>query len=592
MTVEQIIVSSVLLCSLVMFIWNRWRYDLVALMALLVVGLTGIVPADQVFAGFGHPAVITVAAIFILSHALGNSGVLDVVAKRLSTINDQPIKQTAALCAMVAISSAFMNNIGALALFMPIALQLSQRSGLPPSRLLMPLSFSSLLGGLITLIGTPPNIIIAAYREQASGEAFGMFDFAPVGLGVAIVGVLFITLVGWRLLPEKRKSVQAQSQLIGLEDYITEASLPEGHSLAGRSLYQLEKHGEGEVSILALMRGGRRILAPTPFEQIHEGDVFVLEGHDSALKNMVDSAGMVISSAPAINPEDLSSDRVGMFEAVISPRSMLEGRSANAIRLHEKYGINLLAIARQGQSIRQRIRSTILQTGDVLMLQGETESMPEILAELGCLPLAERKIRLGKPRRVMPALLIFIAAIVATALFGLPSHLAFTAAVAALVISSQVSLRESYAAIEGPVIVLLAAMIPVGQALENTGVTTLIAEGLTQGTNDMPTWVIIAALMVTSMALSDVINNAATAVIMAPIAASVALSLGHNIDPFLMAVAVGSSSTFLTPIGHQSNLLVMGPGGYRFGDYWRMGLPLDALVLLTAVPLILLFWPM
>ncbi len=586
------VVLAVLGGALALFIWGRWRYDVVALMALMAVTLAGILPPEGVFAGFGHPAVITVAAVLILSHALSSSGAVEIVGKRLSGIGGRPALQTAALTGLVAFSSTFMNNVGALALFMPLALQLCGKSGRPASEVLMPLSFGSLLGGLVTLIGTPPNIIIALYRDQVSGEPFAMFDFAPVGLGVAAVGVIYISLLGWKLLPSRRQGGFAPDRLFEIDGYIIETRLPENSRLAGRPLRELERFGEGDVSILALVRGGRRRLAPGPFEMLRAGDALILEGHPNALKAIVDDAGLEMAVSRTVKAETLKSERVDMFEAVVSPGSPIEGRSARMIRLHERHGVNLLAISRQGQSIRQRINRITFKAGDVLLLQGEIETMGETLAALGCLPLARRNIRLGRPRRVWPAVAVFVAAIAVTAAGLLPAHVAFTLGVVALVLFNLLPLREVYGAIDGPVIVLLAAMIPVGQALENTSATGLLAGLLVDIAGDLPRWAILAVLLISAMALSDVINNAATAVVMAPIAASVATALGAPVDPFLMAVAVGSSCTFLTPIGHQSNTLVMGPGGYAFGDYWRMGLPLDALVVVTAIPLILLFWPL
>lgn len=592
MTTEQMIIFAVLFCALVLFIWGRWRYDIVALLALLVVAITGIIPAGQVFAGFGHPAVITVASVLILSQALSNSGAVDVIGKWLGVVQHRPTLQIAALAGLVAFSSAFMNNVGALALFMPLALQACQKSRRPVSEVLMPLSFGSLLGGLITLIGTPPNVIIATYRQDLTGEPFSMFDFTPVGLGVALVGITFIALLGWRLLPAPRQTGSESTKLFEIGAYITEARLPENSKLVGKALRELERLGEGDVAIPALVRGKRRLLAPGPFEQLKADDVLILEGHSDALKALVDNAELEIAGKQTVSAESLSSERVGLFEAVVSPGSRIEGRSARMVQLHERFGVNLLAISRQGESIRQRISRITFRVGDVLLLQGETRTITEILRILGCLPLAQRNIKLGTPRRVLPAMGVFGTAIFFTALGLLPAHIAFTAGAVTLVLTNLLSLREAYASIEGPIIVLLGAMIPVGQALEDTSATGLLAGVLVDLAGGLPLWAMLGILLITAMLLSDVINNAATAVIMAPIAASVANALGQSVDPFLMAVAVGSSCTFLTPIGHQSNTLVMGPGGYAFSDYWRMGLPLGILVVLTAIPLILLFWPL
>ena len=592
MTLQQIVILAVLLSALALFIWGRWRYDIVALLALLVVSMTGLVSPDQAFAGFGHPAVITVAAVLVISQALTNSGAVETIGKRLVAVQQRPIMLVAALTGLVACSSAFMNNVGALALFMPLALQLCQKAKRPTSEVLMPLSFGSLLGGLMTLIGTPPNVIIATYRKELVGEPFGMFDFTPVGVGVALIGVIFISLMGWRLLPVSRRADSKEGKLFDVDAYIIETRLPEKAKLVGKALRELEKLGKGDVAILAMVRGNRRLLAPGPFELLKADDVLILEGHSDALKTLVDDVGLEMVGSQTVTAEDLSSERVGMFEAVVSPGSRIEGRSAHMLQLHERFGVNLLAISRQGEPIRQRISRITLRVGDVLLLQGETKTMGETLSLLGCLPLAQRNIKLGQPRRVRPAIIIFGVAILLTASGMLPAQIAFTAAAVTLILTNLMSLREAYASIEGPVIVLLGAMIPVGRALESTGATDIIAMQLVKLTNGLPHWAILAILMICAMSLSDLINNAATVVIMAPIAASIANALANPVDPFLMAVAVGSSCTFLTPIGHQSNTLVMGPGGYAFSDYWRMGLPLGIIVVLTAVPLILVFWPL
>ena len=591
MTADQLIIFAVLFGALALFIWGRWRYDVVALLALMVVAITGLIPANEVFEGFGHPAVITVAAVLILSQAVSNSGAIDVMGKRLTAMHERPVLQVATLSGLVALCSGFMNNVGALALVMPLALQVCHKSGRPVSEVLMPLSFSSLLGGLISLVGTPPNVIIATYREQITGEAFSMFAFTPVGLGVTIVGVAFISLIGWRLLPAPRRTGTAPNRLFEIDAYMMETRLPEGSKLVGKALRDLEKLGEGDVVILALVRGKRRLLAPGPFERLKADDVLILEGHPDALKTLVDDAGLEMAGGTPVSAESLSSERVAIFEAVVSPGSRIEGRSARMMRLHERFGVNLLGISRQGQSIRQRISRITFRVGDVLLLQGEVETMGETLSLLGCLPLAQRHLKLGKPRRVWPAISVFTFAILLTSTGLLPVHIAFTAGALVLILTKLMSLREAYASIDGPIIVLLGAMIPVGQALSDTGATTILAESLTDFAGGFPSWAILGILMITAMGLSDVINNAATAVIMAPIAASVAETLGLPLDPFLMTVAVGSSCTFLTPIGHQSNTLVMGPGGYAFGDYWRMGLPLDILVVITTIPLVLIFWP-
>jgi di/tricarboxylate transporter len=590
-TVDQYTILAVLLVAMTLFVWGRWRYDVVAVAALLAVVIAGIVGPEEAFSGFGHPAVITVAAVLGMSRALRGSGLIDVVARPLGRLAERPLAYVLALTALVAVASAFMNNVGALALLMPVAMVTAHKSGVPPSRVLMPLAFGSILGGLSTMIGTPPNIIVATYRGELAGEPFRMFDFSPVGVIIAVVGVAFVVLVGWRLIPTQRRGRTAPEQLFQIAEYITEARVGEDSEFAGRTVGDLESLSDGEVVVVARIRERERRLAPSRRSKLRPGDVLILEGDPTALKPVIDSAGLELAGTNDGDEAGGSPEDMGLMEAVVAPGSVLEGGTRRRLRLHVDEGVNLLAVARRGQAIRHRLGYVRFRAGDVLLLQGEVEGMAEAVAELGCLPLAERRLTLGRPRQIALPLGVFAAAL-ALAAFGVaPAPIAFTGAVVVLLVLEKLTLRDLYDAIDWPVIVLLAAMIPIGRGLESTGTTGLVAGGIIELAGDLPLYMILGLVLVVTMTLSDVINNAATAVVMAPIAAGVAASLGVNSDPFLMAVALGASCAFLTPIGHQSNTLVMGPGGYAFGDYWRMGLPLEGLIVLLGVPLILVVWP-
>ena len=592
MTGEQITLFAILGVALVLFAWGRLRYDVVAVIALLAAVLTGLVPAGEAFMGFGHPAVITVAAVLILSRALRHSGIVEWAARSLQPLTVQPTLHVFTISGLGAICSAFMNNVGALALILPVALKSAFDRGRPASHLLMPLSFGTLLGGLITLIGTPPNIIIASVRADETGEAFSMFDFTPVGLSVAVIGVLFIAFVGWRLLPVRTEQEERIETLFHIEDYITEVKLPEDSPLVGQRIVELEAMGQENVAVVALFRRKERMLAPSGFLRLQAGDVLILEADTATLRRLVEEARLDIVGAGGMTAENLRSERVGILEAVITPGSRLEGRTARSARLHTRFGINLLGVAREGQAISERLGHIRFTAGDVLLLQGERTAMPDALAALGCLPLAEREIVLGRQAPRFLSLIAFALSILVIVLGLLPPQIAFVAAAAALVALGEINLRELYETIDWSIIVLLGALIPVGAALETTGGSSVIAGPLLALRGDLPLWALLGLLMIITMLLSDVMNNAATAVLMAPIGITIARGLDASIDPFLMAVAIGASSTYLTPIGHQSNLLVMGPGGYKFGDYWRMGLPLDLMIVAVAVPTIVFFWPL
>jgi di/tricarboxylate transporter len=590
MSFEQGAVFLVLAATMVLFVWGRWRYDIVALVALLAAVYLGLVPPEAAFAGFGHPAVITVAAVLVISRALQVSGVVNHLARLLAPTRRSARHQIAASSSLAAVLSAFMNNVGALALMLPVTLRNAYRAGRSPSQVLMPLSFATLLGGLITLIGTPPNIVIATFREEYVGTPFKMFDFAPVGFTVAAVGLLFITALGWRLIPRHRRGETDDRNLFHIEAYTTEAIVPEQSTLAGEQVRKVEQLCENEVTVMAIIRGNRRILAPSSLETLRPNDVLLLEGDPAALEPLFDGVKLEQTGQREITAEQLRSEDVRLVEAVLMPNSPIEGQSMRGLRMHDRYGINLLAVARRGQAPRTRLGSIRFKTGDVLLLQGERNTLQQMLTALGCLPLAERGLRVPRRRRILLPVGIFGAAIAAAAYGLVPVQIAFVTAVAALIVTRTPSLREVYDAVEWPIILLLGALIPIGEALQTTGGTALIADAIVGLAGTVPTWTMLALLMVVSMLLSDLVHNTPTAVLMAPVAFGIAQRLGLPVDPFLMAVAVGSASPYLTPIGHQSNTLVMGPGGYRFGDYARMGVPLDLLIVATAVPMIMWVW--
>ncbi|MEX0900758.1 MAG: SLC13 family permease [Gammaproteobacteria bacterium] len=590
MTLDQILMLLVLTGALGMFMHGKFRYDVVALLALFATGVLGLVPPDRVFAGFGHPAVITVAAVLVLTFALLNSGLIDVIAQQLGRIGARQHAQMVALTLLVTVCSAFMNNVGALAVVMPVAIQLARKHNLQVSQLLMPLAFGSLLGGLMTAIGTPANIIIATYRNNTVGEPFSMFDYSPVGMGVALAGLVFMWLIGWRLLP-RRANQGSREELFAIEDYLTELRVPEDSSWSGKPLRNLETAVDADITVVGVVRGTQRLPAPSGYELMRGGDILIVESDAEGLKLLQDKTGFVLGSGEEPTRQFLTSDDIVVSEAIVGADSLLVGRSAGDLMLRRRYGLNMLAIARQGERLNMRLHKIALRAGDVLLLQGHADSMPELFERFGWLPLAERKLRIGNPRRIALALSIFGGAMALAATGVMPIALAFTGAVIAMVVTRLVGLRDIYQNVEWPVIVLLGAMIPLGEALELTGGAQKIADALLWF-DGVPPIVALAVLMAVTMALSDVINNAATAVLMAPVAVTLASGLGVSADPFLMSVAVGASAAFLTPIGHQSNTLVMGPGGYQFSDYWKLGLPLSVVYLGAAIPLILRVWPL
>jgi di/tricarboxylate transporter len=592
MTADQIALFAILGVLFALLAWGRWRYDVVAFAALLAAVVAGVVPAERAFAGFGHPATITVAAILILSRSLTATGATDWIARAVQPAAGATASHIAVLSSLAAAMSGFMNNVGTLGLLMPVALQSARKVKRSPAVVLMPLSFGAILGGLVTLIGTPPNIIVATYRTEVMGAPFGMFDFTPVGAVTALAGVAFVALIGWRLVPAAARRRAVSEELFDIEHYVAEARVSEGSAALGKTLGEIdEATKEIDALLVALLRGTRRY-PPSAGVPVQAGDTLIVEAGPEEIDKLASSLGLELGSNRSKDGTPLGAAGGALIEAVVAPRSRLEGQTVGSQRRIGRHGFTLLAVARQGRPYRGRLKAFRFSIGDVLLLHGEAERVPDALAAFGCLPLAARGLSLGQ-RAKAPYLIAIFAAAIAAASFGLLSiPIALSLAVAATVLSGLLPVRELYEGVDWPVIVLLGALIPVGGALEDTGATDVIAGFIHQAAAGQSAVLVLVLLMVVTMTLSDILNNAATAVVMAPIGVGIAERLGTSPDPFLMAVAIGASCAFLTPIGHQNNALIMGPGGYRFWDYWRMGLPLEALIVAVATPMILWVWPL
>jgi di/tricarboxylate transporter len=589
MNSDQAAVFIIISIAFAFFIWGRWRYDLVAMMALLTSVIAGVVPWSQAFSGFAHPAVITVAAVLIISRCFLESDLIEFIFRRISKSNRSVNDQALSLTGLVALLSGFMNNVGALALLMPVSIRISRSGGSSPSLYLMTLAFGSLLGGLTTLIGTPPNIIISTFRADNLGQPFTMFDFTPVGLGVAFVGLVFISLIGWRLTPIRRGQASREEEF-EVENYYTEVRIPKGSTVLGKSINELLSAAGSDIKPLGLWRENQCLPGPNGSEVLLPDDILIIRTNVDDLDKFLKSAKLELVGSKEIGA--IQSDKIGLTEVVVMNNSLLAGRSASSISMRGHYGVNLIAVAGRDSKSLKRLSRIIFHPGDVLLLQGSADSLPGIAELLGCLPLAERDLKLGQAKNMIMPLVVFALAIVVSALGLLSVEVAFVGAATVMVLMGILSLQEAYESIDWSIIVLLGAMIPVSQALESSGGAELLAGNLLQVFGQFPAAVILTVLLVWTMVLTNVVNNAAAAVLMAPIAYDTALVIGASPDPFLMTIAIGASCAFLTPIGHQSNTLVMGPGGYKFGDYWHMGLPLSIIVTAVTIPLILWFWPL
>lgn len=617
---DQWIVFISLAGALLLFVTGWLRYDLVALAALLVLAVGGVLKPREIFAGFSDDAVISVAAVLVMSGGLRECGVVEVLAERLGLLGERfgDSMRIALLGTAATVLSAFINDVGTLALFMPVATKLARKQGVPPGRMLMPLAAATLLGGMLTLVGAPVNLVISAYRARVTGAGFGMFAYTPVGAALAVVGLVFISLLGWRLLPARKDGAGAQGEF-KIEDYLTEVRVQEGSKFIGKPIRELEDSTDGDIDVITLLRGGEMWTAPSGYHSLQVDDLLIVRGNPETLEAVIANAGLVLEAQkkkqdqsakdpPEENKpvEDKHAQgrpfaqddkgkpdaNVQMAEAVVVPRAAIIGRTASGLDLRERYAVSVLAVARSAAPLRARLRDIRFAVGDVLLLQGSKLALQQSFADLGLLPLAERELRLGHPRKAMLALSVFVLALTAATfnLFSVPVCLLGGAV--AMILFRLLPLDAAYAALEGPVLLLIGAMIAVAGALQTSGGSRLIAAPMLALAQHLPPVGTVALIYVVTMLIAVMTNYVATAVLMAPIAHSVAHGLGLSPDPFLMSVAYGSVSAFLTPIGHPSNTLVMGPGNYRFGDYLRMGLPLSTLTAIVASLLIPVFWPL
>ena len=620
MTQDQTLILILLAAMMAAFLWGRLRHDVIALAALLGAVVLGLVPGEAAFSGFGHPAVITVACVLILSRGLQLSGAVDWLSRKLLPATAGRLGTMAALMGLGAALSAFMNNVGAMALLMPVAVQIAGKHDLSPGQVLMPLAFGTILGGMTTLVGTPPNLIVAGFRPE---DPFGMFDFAWIGLPVALAGIGFVVLAGWRLVPRRKPEGLEGFQTAA---YLTEVRVPEKANALGETLRAVEEMLEpAEAQILALIRGDTRLNAPHRGRRLRAGDVLIVEARPEGLSEALSNAGMkleeskpqgeddteamaepaaangkekggkkAVTEGEATDEGDSEAGKEGdvtLREYVVLPNAAIAGRTAKDMGLRSRYGLNLLAVSRSGTRPRARLRTLTIRSGDVLLLQGTAERMADFATAQGCIPLATRELRLPDGRKALTAAAMMLSAVGLAAAGLVPTAVAFALGVLAVMLLKIVPLRDIYAAVDWPVVVLLAALIPVAGAMEATGTAALIADSLVGNVAQGAPLIALAVVLVVTMFLSDVMNNAATAAVMAPVALGVAAALGVSPDPMLMGVAIGASCAFLTPIGHQNNTLILGPGGFSFGDYWRMGLPLEAVVVVVSLALLPVFWP-
>jgi di/tricarboxylate transporter len=585
---DQVILATTLVILMGLLIWGKWRYDAVTLICLAALVLLGIVPANDAFSGFGHPAVVTVALVLLISRGLQEAGMVSLAGNLISRYTLNENQYLIVIMVIAAFLSSFMNNIGAMALLLPITLSVCQKMDWNPSKFLMPLAFASILGGMNTVIGTPPNIIIAQYRQEYTGVAFNFFDYSFVGLAVSIIGILFIAAIGYRFVTV-RENDGGTTRLIDLKNYLFEVKVRDDSNAIGMRLSEIKKISGPETEVLGVVNETGGVSRVSMAKKIQPGQVLVIKTSPDDIASIQERLGFEIAE----NLNTIQESDLAEIEVMVTAGSRLIGRKHEFLKRLASDDLALLGLWRQGAKFRTRLAKEAFKVGDVLLLGVRTiddEGVKERIKHLGLMPLMERDLQTIPSRsRLIKSLIFFTTAIALTAFNVMNIVVAFLLCVIAF-ISIKVLNGNLYRNIEWPVVVMLAAMIPVGQALETSGISLNIANFISTTTHgmDLP-WLILMILVIT-MFVSDIVNNAATAVIMAPIAANLALQVGQPVEPFLMAVAVGASCAFLSPIGHQCNTLVMAPGNYKFGDYWRLGLPLECVIVAISIPMILFVW--
>jgi di/tricarboxylate transporter len=588
---EITLVLIILFIAVFLFATEWIRMDLVSMMVLLALALTGLVSVEEAFSGFSNPAVITVAAMFIISAGLTNTGALAPLGEKLLRFSgNSEFRMIIAIMLCAALFSAFINNIGAAAMLMPLVVSVGQKSRISPSKLLIPLAFGSLLGGVCTLIGTPPNILMNALLTEYTGESFSMFDFTPVGLVILTTGVIYMAVIGRFLLPDRKGGTLTEAYQV--KEYITETEVLAGSPLDGQRISQCGLDRKFGLKVRAILRGRQKYPFPHRNRKVYVGDTLFLEGDPQAILKLREEQGLSIvpeQDNPTLDQQDKSS--MVVVEASLSPNSELVGKTLREVHFADTYGMTVLAIWRSGAPVVRKVDHVVLRFGDVLLLQGHKEKAIHLGSDHGFLLMGDVSPVTYRPQKAPLAVCTLFGVIVLAASGTLPIMLSACLGALLMVLFRCLRTREIYQTVNWQILVLIAGTLPLGIAMEKSGAAHFLAEQIVTTVGPWGPWAVLAAVFFITFALTEVMSHAAAAVLVAPIAYNTALDLAVSPKPFFMAVAVAASSCFMTPISHQSNALVMGPGGYRFVDYLKTGTPLNLLVWVVASLLIPLIFP-
>jgi len=586
--IQQLIFLVAIGFAFTFWIKGGIRYDLVALIALSIITVGGVIPFESAFLGFSHPAVIIIASVLVMSKGIINTGFIDWLLVKLPIRNRGIGVQISILCTITALISAFVYDIGALAMMMPLAITFANKKNISPSVYLLPIAFSAHLGGFLTLIGNAPNLIVSSFRADISAP-FQMFDFSHAGIWVFLAVILFISLVGWRIAPKREKKL-GKEEISERFKYASKYFVPKDSSIVGKSVEEFKKSIKEDFMVCFIFRGKEKITDISEDTKIEKGDFLILRSSLNSLKQINNLTDLNLVTIGGDFKKEID-ERSYEAEAGINQYSVLKGMTLEQANIESLYEMEVEAISRKKGKIKEDFSKMSLEEGDILLLRGKEDSINQFIMDFDLLPLAERDIHLEPSAKMTTSLGIFSLSVVMATLNILPAHVSFFIGAVLMVLVGVTSLKETYKRIDWPIIITLGSLIPFGEAMVVSGAAETISSSLLSFTSFASPLVMLGIVLAVSIILSDFVNTIGVAVLMAPIAILLANGLGVSVDPFLMAVAMGGACAFLTPVGHQVNLLVMRPGGFKFTDYWKVGLWLDLIVFIVGIIVLPIFWP-
>jgi di/tricarboxylate transporter len=582
---------GIIIAAVILFATEKVRVDMVALLVLLAVSITGLVSKDEVFLGFANSAVITIWAVYIVSGGLFKTGVADRLGSMILRLSGaSEVRLIAVIMLTCGVMSAFMNNVGAVAVLMPAVIGISKKTNIPVSKLLIPLAFSSLLGGKMTLIGTPANILAQGILLARNLPAFSFFEITPMGLLVLGTGIIYMVTIGRHLLPVRETAADplASSQL---REYISDIQITPESPLSGKNLYESKLGADFDLTVLSIIRDGKPLIGLHRDFVIQENDHLILEGSAQNLISAQEELKFNIHTDPEFEFSDLDTEQSYIFEATLAPRSTMVGRTLNNVRFRDRFGFTTLAIWRQGDVITEHLRDVELRFGDSLLLQGPPSRVTALQKGNEFLVLEPVELERNRRNKAPLAAGIMLLVILLAIFTNLGIAVSMLIGSVSMVLTGCLTMDEAYESIDWRTVFLVGGMLSLGIAMENTGTAEFLADTLLGVLGGFGPLGLLAGIYLLSALITQPMSNAAAVVLIVPIAVDTALGLGVNHLTFTMAVVIGAATSFLSPVGHKANVLVFGPGGYKFSDYTRVGALLTVALFIVSMIFLPIFWP-